>query len=104
MFHRRNTATGPPADGPYPQRRALARLASRRVVRPVGPDVAQVRGHCAHTFGMHLGTSFVNPCEVQLMHGSFASLMFSGLPFEGTIGAVRLAFSQDGTWIPYPTY
>ena len=27
-----------------------------------------------------------------------------GIPFEGPIGAVRLAYSQDGTWIPHPTY
>ncbi len=30
--------------------------------------------------------------------------MLSGLPFEGPIGAVRLAYSQDGEWIPHPTY
>src|SRR3954452_8107328 len=30
--------------------------------------------------------------------------MLSGMPFEGPIGAVRLAYSQEGTWIPHPTY
>jgi len=30
--------------------------------------------------------------------------MISGIPFDGPIGAVRLAYSQDGTWIPHPTY
>ena len=30
--------------------------------------------------------------------------MISGIPFEGPIGAVRLAYSQEGTWIPHPTY
>jgi len=30
--------------------------------------------------------------------------MISGIPFDGPIGAVRLAYSQDGTWIPHPTF
>src|SRR5581483_11556446 len=33
-----------------------------------------------------------------------AALMLSGIPFEGPIGAVRVAYSVDGTWIPHPTY
>jgi len=28
----------------------------------------------------------------------------SGIPFDGPIGSVRIAFSQDGEWIPHPTY
>ena len=38
------------------------------------------------------------------INGASAALMLSGLPFDGPIGAVRLAYSQDGTWIPHPTY
>ena len=30
--------------------------------------------------------------------------MLSGIPFDGPIGAVRVAYGQDGTWIPHPTY
>jgi polyribonucleotide nucleotidyltransferase len=30
--------------------------------------------------------------------------MISGIPFEGPIGAVRLAYSTDGEWIPHPTF
>ncbi len=30
--------------------------------------------------------------------------MISGIPFEGPIGAVRLAFSTDGRWMPFPSY
>src|SRR5205814_5941813 len=33
-----------------------------------------------------------------------AALMISGIPFEGPIGAVRVAFTTDGTWVPHPTY
>ncbi|HLU29125.1 MAG TPA: polyribonucleotide nucleotidyltransferase, partial [Glycomyces sp.] len=38
------------------------------------------------------------------INGASASLMISGIPFEGPIGAVRIAYSQDGTWIPHPTF
>ena len=30
--------------------------------------------------------------------------MLSGIPFEGPIGAVRIAFTTEGTWVPHPTY
>ena len=38
------------------------------------------------------------------INAASAALMLSGMPFEGPIGAVRLAYSQDGTWIAPPTY
>ena len=30
--------------------------------------------------------------------------MLSGIPFDGPIGAVRLAFSTEGVWAPHPTF
>jgi polyribonucleotide nucleotidyltransferase len=30
--------------------------------------------------------------------------MISGIPFEGPIGAVRVAYSQSGEWVAHPTY
>src|ERR1019366_5110166 len=30
--------------------------------------------------------------------------MISGIPFEGPIGAVRMAYTTDGTWAPHPTF
>ena len=30
--------------------------------------------------------------------------MISGIPFDGPIGAVRIAYTTDGEWIPHPTY
>ena len=38
------------------------------------------------------------------INAASAALMISGIPFEGPIGAVRIAFSQEGEWIPHPTY
>jgi hypothetical protein len=44
------------------------------------------------------------PHDVLAINAASASLMLSGIPFDGPIGAVRLAYSQDGEWIPHPTY
>ena len=46
----------------------------------------------------------VNPHDVLAINAASASFMISGIPFDGPIGAVRLAFSQDGSWIAHPTF
>ena len=38
------------------------------------------------------------------INAASAALMLSGLPFEGPIGAVRLAYNGEGEWVPHPTY
>jgi len=30
--------------------------------------------------------------------------MLSGIPFDGPIGAVRMAYTTDGEWAPHPTF
>ena len=30
--------------------------------------------------------------------------MLSGIPFDGPIGAVRIAYTTEGEWIPHPTF
>src|SRR5439155_20933891 len=54
--------------------------------------------------GTTLGADVANPHDVSAINAASASLMLSGIPFEGPIGAVRVAFTTDGTWIPFPTY
>jgi polyribonucleotide nucleotidyltransferase len=51
-----------------------------------------------------LGADQANPHDVLSINSASASLMISGIPFDGPIGAVRVAFSQSGEWIPHPTY
>jgi polyribonucleotide nucleotidyltransferase len=51
-----------------------------------------------------IGADQLNPYDVPAINGASAALMLSGIPFEGPVGAVRLAFGQDGTWIPNPTF
>ena len=38
------------------------------------------------------------------INAASAALMLSGIPFDGPIGAVRVAYSVDGAWIPHPTF
>ena len=38
------------------------------------------------------------------INAASAALMLSGIPFDGPIGAVRIACTADGEWIPHPTY
>ena len=38
------------------------------------------------------------------INAASAALMLSGIPFEGPIGAVRIAYDGEGRWVPHPTY
>src|SRR5208282_1793089 len=51
-----------------------------------------------------LGADQVNPHDVIAINAASAALMISGLPFEGPIGAVRVAYTQEGKWVPHPTF
>ena len=51
-----------------------------------------------------LGADMENPHDVLSINAASASLMLSGIPFDGPIGAVRIAYDQTGNWIPHPTY
>jgi polyribonucleotide nucleotidyltransferase len=72
-----------------------------RPLRPAFPDGYRNETQIVLTV---LGADQINPHDVLAINAASASLMLSGIPFEGPIGAVRLAWSQDGTWIAHPTY
>jgi len=54
--------------------------------------------------GTIFGADQINPHDVLAINSASAALMLSGIPFEGPIGAVRVAYSTDGQWIPHPTF
>ena len=54
--------------------------------------------------GTVLSADQENPYDVLALNAASAALCISGIPFEGPIGAVRIAYSADGTWIPHSTY
>jgi hypothetical protein len=45
-----------------------------------------------------------NPHDVLAINAASAALMISGIPFDGPIGAVRIAYTVDGEWLAHPTY
>ena len=45
----------------------------------------------------------MNPHDIASINGASAALTVSGIPFNGPIGAVRLAH-HDGEWIAHPTF
>ena len=51
-----------------------------------------------------IGADQENPHDVLSINAASAAFMLSGIPFDGPIGAVRLAFGQDGAWTAHPTY
>src|SRR5262249_19088100 len=50
-----------------------------------------------------LGVDLEDPHDVPSINGASAALTVSGIPFNGPIGAVRLAHFE-GEWIAHPTY
>ncbi len=81
-----------------------ATLASRLIDRPIRPCFADDFRNEVHIVGTILGADLVNPHDVLAINTASAALMISGIPFQGPIGAVRIAFDKDGQWIPHPTY
>ncbi len=72
-----------------------------RPLRPAFPDGFRNEVQVVLTI---LGADMVNPHDVLSINAASASLMISGIPFDGPIGAVRIAYSQSGEWIPHPGY
>src|SRR5205814_7669912 len=79
-------------------------LTARLIDRPLRPSFADGFRNETQVVGTIIGADLENPHDVIAINAASASLMLSGIPFEGPIGAVRVAFTTDGTWIPFPTY
>ena len=79
-------------------------LTCRLIDRPLRPSFPKGFRNEVHVVGTIFGADQVNPHDVLAINAASAALMLSGIPFEGPIGAVRIAYSTEGTWIPHPTY
>ena len=79
-------------------------LTCRLTDRPLRPAFAEGFRNETQVVLTVIGANQVDPHDVLCINAASAALMISGIPFDGPIGAVRLAYSQDGTWIPHPTY
>ena len=87
---------GRPTDG--------AILNCRLIDRPLRPSFAEGYRNETQVVATIVGADQENPHDVVALNGASAALMLSGIPFEGPIGAVRLAYSAEGEWVPHPTY
>jgi polyribonucleotide nucleotidyltransferase len=79
-------------------------LTCRLIDRPLRPSFPSGFRNEVHVVGTIFGADQVNPHDVLAINAASAALMLSGIPFDGPIGAVRVAYSVDGTWIPHPTF
>ncbi|HLH29441.1 MAG TPA: polyribonucleotide nucleotidyltransferase, partial [Acidimicrobiales bacterium] len=79
-------------------------LTCRLIDRPLRPSFPKGFRNEVHVVGTIFGADQVNPHDVLAINAASAALMISGIPFDGPIGAVRVAYSTEGTWIPHPTF
>src|SRR5918996_1320725 len=82
----------------------LAILTCRLIDRPLRPSFADGYRNETQVVVTVMGVDGHNPYDVLAINGASAALMASGIPFEGPIGAVRIAWSAEGRWVPHPTY
>ena len=79
-------------------------LTARLIDRPLRPSFADGYRNETQVVVTVLGADQENPHDVVAINAASAALMLSGIPFEGPIGAVRIAYTAEGQWIPHPTY
>ena len=79
-------------------------LTARLIDRPLRPSFADGYRNETQVVITVLGADLENPHDVLAINAASAALMLSGIPFEGPIGAVRIAYTAEGDWAPHPTY
>ncbi len=79
-------------------------LTCRLIDRPLRPSFPKGFRNEVHVVGTIFGADQVNPHDVLAINAASAALMVSGIPFDGPIGAVRIAYSTEGDWNPHPSF
>ncbi len=79
-------------------------LTCRLIDRPLRPSFPEGFRNEVHVVGTILGADQENPHDILAINAASAALCISPIPFDGPLGAVRLAFTPEGTWIAYPTW
>ncbi len=78
-------------------------LTCRLTDRPLRPSFPSDFRNEVQVIATILGADMVNPHDIASINGASAALTISGIPFNGPIGAVRLAH-VNGEWIAHPTF
>ena len=81
-----------------------ATLTCRLIDRPLRPSFPDGFRNETHVVITVMSADQENPHDVLAINAASAALMMSDVPFSGPIGAVRLAYTADGEWLPHPTY
>ena len=79
-------------------------LTCRLIDRPLRPSFPKGFRNEVQVVGTIFSADQENPHDVLAINAASAALMISGIPFEGPIGAVRMAYTVDGEWAPHPTF
>jgi polyribonucleotide nucleotidyltransferase len=79
-------------------------LTCRLIDRPLRPSFPDGFRNEVHVVGTVFGADQHNPYDVLALNAASAALCISNIPFGGPVGAVRIAWSAEGEWIPFPTY
>jgi polyribonucleotide nucleotidyltransferase len=78
-------------------------LTARLTDRPLRPSFPDDFRNEVQVIATVLGVDLENPHDVPSINGASAALTVSGIPFNGPIGAVRLAH-HEGAWVAHPTF
>ena len=79
-------------------------LTCRLIDRPLRPMFPAGYRNEVHIVGTIMGADMENPYDVLALNAASVALKLSGIPFDGPVGAARIAWSAAGEWIAHPTY
>ncbi|HEX2149047.1 MAG TPA: polyribonucleotide nucleotidyltransferase, partial [Actinomycetota bacterium] len=80
-----------------------ATLTARLIDRPLRPCFPDGFRNDVHVVAIVNGVDMENPYDILAINAASASLMLSGIPFEGPVGAVRIAHLK-GEWVANPSW
>ena len=78
-------------------------LTARLIDRPLRPCFPDGFRNEVHVVATVMTVDQANQPDIVAINGASAALMLSGIPFDGPVGAVRLAHIE-GRWVPNPTF
>ncbi|MGH9167258.1 MAG: polyribonucleotide nucleotidyltransferase, partial [Acidimicrobiia bacterium] len=81
----------------------MAILTARLIDRPLRPSFSEGFRCETQVIATILSVDLENPYDIVALNGASAALTISDIPFEGPVGAVRLAYRQ-GSWLAMPTF
>ncbi|MFZ1062944.1 MAG: polyribonucleotide nucleotidyltransferase [Acidimicrobiales bacterium] len=79
-------------------------LICRLIDRPLRPSFPKGFRNEVQVVGTIFSADQENPHDILAINAASAALMISGIPFDGPIGAVRMAYTTDGQWVAHPTF